>query len=79
MSQKIKGRNIGCLPQSVYKDSVKNKTIKSTIAWMIDQINACHGCTTGDCPHETQQECVDAMHQQFLESNVTCDPLKAGE
>ena len=56
-----KNKTTGCLPQSVYKDSVKNKTIKSVIKWMIDQVCQHHGCLTGDCPHYKQEDCVEAL------------------
>ena len=33
----------------------------NVICWMLRQIADDHGCLTGDCPHATKVECVNAL------------------
>lgn len=46
-------------------------TRKKVLRWALEQSAKCHGCFTGDCPHETMEQCVEALHDQFIESNDT--------
>lgn len=35
--------------------------------WFLEKIAEFHGCTTGDCPHETKDECSRELVIQFAE------------
>jgi hypothetical protein len=42
-----------------------------------DESYGCDGCSTGDCPHDTVQECADAMSKIIQEQSATIAGLQS--
>jgi len=63
------GKVTGCLPQSVYENSTKNKTIRSTIKWMLTNPTQWMACLRGECSHKGDDQCAEALQKKFTESN----------
>jgi hypothetical protein len=42
-----------------------------------DKSYGCDGCSTGDCPHDTVQECADAMSKIIQEQSATISGLQS--
>ena len=44
--------------------------LNNFIAWLLVRLAASdHGCLTGDCPHEKQQNCVESIRGAYYEDS----------
>ena len=45
--------------------------------WWLHKIAEFHACTTGDCPHNTTQECAEVMTTEWQASRTSSRPFSA--